>query len=219
MTGPLNVVKTTGRFFCCSPRCPNLSRAGLSNTTMTYIRSGREKFEPPGVSGDESQEGVVASFLRDQRPRVSGTHPTSTGIPAAVNTGRRTTGLVLRTQDEPAAVYGANRQSVFVDVRRLTAAWPLWQEDKNLACRNWARKVQRPNVRSRKTAVKTSTTPTAADVRRVISALDDQGRWVSTFDGGLHVGQLNLPIGTKYLSSSVFSHNLKVLSKYVQQHK
>ena len=70
-----------------------------------------------------------------------------------------------------------------------------------------------------KTAVKTSTTPTAADVRRVISALDDQGRWVSTFDGGLHVGQLNLPIGTKYLSSSVFSHNLKVLSKYVQQHK
>ncbi|MDG1896445.1 MAG: hypothetical protein P8J37_16200 [Fuerstiella sp.] len=69
------------------------------------------------------------------------------------------------------------------------------------------------------TAVSATVTPTATDVRRVIAALDKQGRWVSTFAGGLHVGQLKLPVGTKYLASSVFSRNLEMLSTYVQQHK
>jgi hypothetical protein len=63
----------------------------------------------------------------------------------------------------------------------------------------------------------TSTTPRVNfdDIRRIILALDERGRWVSTFGGERLVGQAKMPLGTKYLSSELFSRNLTALSEFL----
>ncbi|NNE93918.1 MAG: pectic acid lyase [Verrucomicrobiales bacterium] len=51
--------------------------------------------------------------------------------------------------------------------------------------------------------------PTVADV---LSSLDSEGRWVSTFQGEPLVGQPKFQPGEKYIDSAVFSRNLGILS-------
>jgi PelA/Pel-15E family pectate lyase len=53
------------------------------------------------------------------------------------------------------------------------------------------------------------------DVRRVVAALDADGRWVSTYAGEKLVGQPRFATGFKYLSSDVFSRNVETLSAYL----
>lgn len=52
-------------------------------------------------------------------------------------------------------------------------------------------------------------------VRRIIDALDEHGRWVSVSEGESQTGQLKFPPNTPYLSSAVFNRNVAVLSEYV----
>ncbi|MCI0359664.1 MAG: pectic acid lyase [Planctomycetaceae bacterium] len=52
-------------------------------------------------------------------------------------------------------------------------------------------------------------------VRMVIAALDDQGRWISTYAGERLVGQPKFKPGEKYISSAVFSQHLQTLRGYV----
>jgi hypothetical protein len=54
------------------------------------------------------------------------------------------------------------------------------------------------------------------EARRIIGELDEQGRWVSTYNGGLTVGQPKWKPGFQHLSSEVFSRNLSTLAFYVQ---
>lgn len=56
---------------------------------------------------------------------------------------------------------------------------------------------------------------TEADVRRILQALDDQGRWVSVHKGEKLVGQPRFAEGFRYLDSAVFSRNMELLSAYV----
>lgn len=58
-------------------------------------------------------------------------------------------------------------------------------------------------------------TPSAAEVKKVIAALDDQGRWVSEYAGERLVGQPKFDRGFKYLSSAVFSTNVETLAGYL----
>ena len=54
------------------------------------------------------------------------------------------------------------------------------------------------------------------EVRRIISELDDQGRWVREYGGERLVGQAKMPHGAKYLSSELFSANLATLAEFIQ---
>ncbi len=60
--------------------------------------------------------------------------------------------------------------------------------------------------------------PDPRDVRRILNELDAQGRWVSTYDGKRLVGQAKMQVGTKYLSSELFSRNIIALSRFVAEH-
>jgi hypothetical protein len=55
------------------------------------------------------------------------------------------------------------------------------------------------------------------EVRAIIAALDEQGRWISTYSGEPLVGQPKFRMGEQYLSSAVFSRNLETLSKYLAE--
>ena len=57
--------------------------------------------------------------------------------------------------------------------------------------------------------------PPDADIRRIISELDAQGRWISKFEGGMLVGQPKLQPGESYVSSAVFVRNMALLSEFV----
>jgi PelA/Pel-15E family pectate lyase len=52
-------------------------------------------------------------------------------------------------------------------------------------------------------------------VQRIVSDLDDQGRWVSTFAGEPLTGQPKFKQGQQYISSAVFSRNLDLLSRFL----
>ncbi len=55
----------------------------------------------------------------------------------------------------------------------------------------------------------------AAAVRRIISELDNQGRWTSTYAGERLVGQPKFERGFQFLSSAVFARNVETLSEYI----
>jgi len=57
--------------------------------------------------------------------------------------------------------------------------------------------------------------PTEAQVRKILQELDTEGRWVSTYAGGMMVGQPKFAAGFKFLASEVFNRNLEKLSDYV----
>lgn len=59
----------------------------------------------------------------------------------------------------------------------------------------------------------------AREVRQILAAMDDQGRWISVYASGLGghdlVGQPSFRDGQRYIDSGVFNHNMGVLSAYV----
>lgn len=55
------------------------------------------------------------------------------------------------------------------------------------------------------------------EIRRILQELDDQNRWVSTYRGGLVVGQPPFAPGFQHLSSEVFARNVAALSRYLKQ--
>jgi len=57
--------------------------------------------------------------------------------------------------------------------------------------------------------------PSEADARRILGALDDQGRWVTTHAGESLVGQPKFAQGFAYLNSAVFSRNVEILSDFL----
>ncbi|HEX5106170.1 MAG TPA: hypothetical protein VFV87_20260, partial [Pirellulaceae bacterium] len=59
--------------------------------------------------------------------------------------------------------------------------------------------------------------PSSDDVRRIISDLDDQGRWISTYAGERLVGQPKFKLGYQYLDSGVFSRNLNAISAFLEK--
>jgi hypothetical protein len=54
------------------------------------------------------------------------------------------------------------------------------------------------------------------DVESTIAALDEEGRWISTFAGEGLTGQPRFKSGDRYLSSAVFSRNLDTLSRFLK---
>ncbi|MFO0864506.1 MAG: pectate lyase [Gemmataceae bacterium] len=54
------------------------------------------------------------------------------------------------------------------------------------------------------------------EARKIIEALDEQGRWISTYAGERLVGQPRFADGFRYLSSDVFSRNMETLSEFVR---
>ncbi|PTX94625.1 pectate lyase [Opitutus sp. ER46] len=54
------------------------------------------------------------------------------------------------------------------------------------------------------------------EVRRILAALDPQGRWVSVYDGTDRlIGQPSFKKGFRYLGSNTFNYNLEILSQYI----
>lgn len=174
------------------------------------------KFEPPGISGDETQEVLETlmkiAFVTKERKYLE-------PIPAAAAWLKRSVlpGNVL-------ARYYELKTNRPLYMSRRGDTYTLTYDDSNLPSHyGWKTPArmetlgrQYARLRAGKSPVEPSTSRQLAQrASEAISTLDGQGRWVSTFDGERLVGQAKMPIGTRYLSSQVFSDNLTALSQFV----
>ncbi|MDI1248728.1 MAG: pectate lyase [Lacunisphaera sp.] len=65
-------------------------------------------------------------------------------------------------------------------------------------------------------AAKPSVKQLEREVRQILRALDQQGRWLTVYDGKARlIGQPKFAKGFRYLSSNDFNYNVEVLSKYL----
>ena len=175
------------------------------------------KFEPPGVSGDETQEVIetlvrIASVTSDKKYLEP--------IPRALDWLARS----LLPGDQLARYYEL-RTNKPLYMERNGKAYSLTHDDSRLPShygwktesrvgelrRLYAQAQSGPAEPTQPSGQSLASLRTKAD--RIIAALDKQDRWVSTFDGERLIGQMKLPVGTQYLSSEVFSQNLEQLSE------
>ncbi len=178
------------------------------------------KFEPPAVSGDETQEVlstllIIAEFTDNKKYLAP--------FPAALKYLRRS-----QLADGRFARYYELRTNAPLYMERSGDKYVLTHDDSNLPDHyGWKTDSQidqltnayQSAIGDAASTVKTSeakrSKQLATNVQQAISELDNAGRWISVSSGERLVGQLKLPAGTRYLSSAVFSERLELLSEYL----
>lgn len=175
------------------------------------------KFEPPGVSGDESQEALETLI---KIYGVTGDRKYLEPIPRALAYLRRSL-----LADGQLARYYELRSNHPLYMFRRGKVYSLTYDDSKLPKHYaWKTESRLDEIEERyerllrgKPALSTDTNDgdLADRVREIISELDDQGRWISVYRGERLVGQPKFPVGGSYISSEVFSRNLDLLSDYL----
>ncbi len=172
-------------------------------------------FEPPAVAGDETQEVietlmVIGTHLRDARYLQP--------IPDALAFLKKSL-----LPDGRLARYYELETNKPLYMTRNGKQYSLTHDDSNLPDHyGWKTESRIAELEARYQAIMSRapepvpTSVTEAEALKIVGALDDRGRWLSTYDGGLIVGQPSWKPGFVHISSAVFSDNLTRLSRYLQ---
>lgn len=174
------------------------------------------KFEPPAVSGWESQDAIATLLLiAEQTGDARYLEP----IPRALDYLRRS-----RLPDGRMARYYELQTNRPLYMERSQGTYVLTHDDSRIPdhygwkmpARIETLAMQYERVRDGgPTASALDREVLASRVRRVIAALDDSGRWISVFAGEPLPGDQTFREGDRYISSAVFSENLSLLSQYL----
>ncbi len=173
------------------------------------------KFEPPGVSGRESQD-AMDTLLKITR---------YTNNPKYLEPIPRALAYLKKSQlpDGRLARYYALKTNRPLYMFRRGKVYSLTYDDSDLPDHyGWKTESRLDQIARQYQAAKQNKpleVKTAKnlepEVRKIIKALDDQGRWMSHYTGERLVGQPKFKKGEAYLSSAVFSHNMTTLSEYL----
>jgi PelA/Pel-15E family pectate lyase len=175
------------------------------------------RFEPAAIAGRESQD-VLETLLKIHR--VTGNPKYLEPIPRALTYLRRS-----QLADGRLARYYELQSNRPLYMFRRGKNYTLTYDDGDLPQHYGWKVASRLNgierdykaARTGQGREQDDSAERAAEVRRVLDALDDQARWISAFDGEPLVGQPKFSPGERYLSSGVFSRNLELLSAYLQE--
>ncbi|MEM9644076.1 MAG: pectate lyase [Planctomycetota bacterium] len=174
------------------------------------------KFEPPAVSGGETQD--VISTLMDIST-ATGNKKYLKAIPPALAWLDRS---VL--PDGQMARYYELRSNRPLYMTRRGDIYRLTHDDSDLPSHyGWKVDARHQQLKRRFDRLQTGQSedgrfqpPEAIRrVNEIVASLDRQGRWCSVHDGRRLVGQPKLEVGQRYLSSQVFSDNLRLLSEFL----
>jgi len=192
---------------------PQPSWAQQYNYQMQPIWARR--FEPAAMAGDETQEAIgtlmkIAAFTGDDKYLEP--------IPAALAWLKRS----LLPDGQLARYYELETNRPLY-MNRRGKEYSLTYDDSKLPKHygwKWPSRIEK--LEAELAQIKSGNVPVRAlvtenEVRQILTQLDKQGRWISTYDGARLVGQAKMPIGAKYLSSEVFSTNLTSLSSFLIQ--
>ena len=174
------------------------------------------RFEPPGVSSSETME-VIATLVKIAY--VTGDSKYLKPIPAAaawlirsrLQDGKFARYYELKTNRPLYMTRAGKNYSLTYDDSQLPSHYAFKVKDRTAQLSRMYQRVQQGNSPE----VRPSEGELAQRASQIITSLDEQGRWVSTYDGKTLVGQTKMPVGTKYLSSKVFSQNVTLLSDYL----
>lgn len=171
------------------------------------------KFEPPGIAGDESQE-VIATLMKIAT--VTNNKKYLEPIPRALAYLQQS----LLPDGRLARYYELQTNRPLYMVRR-GKQYSLTNDDSNLPAHygwKWESRLNELSAQYKAVeagAVQKKQATSHVEVLKAIAALDEQGRWVSTYNGERLVGQAKMAVGAKYLSSEVFAGNVTLLSRYL----
>jgi PelA/Pel-15E family pectate lyase len=178
------------------------------------------KFEPPGVSGDESQEAIETLMLIY---RATNNMKYLEPIPTALKWLDKS-----KLRDNTLARYYELKTNRPLYMEREGEKYALTYDDRNLPDHYGWKTVSRiPLLRQQYGEAKSGKTaiePLPLDrltkeVASVVSAIDDQGRWKNSYQGERLVGQPKFKQGDVYLASEVFSRNLSTLAEFLERTK
>ena len=168
------------------------------------------KFEPPAIASRESQN-AVDTLLRIHQS--SGEKKYLEPIPRALAYLRRS-----RLPDGRLARFyelGTNKPLY------MTKAYELTHDDSDLPEHyGWKVKSRIDDLESAwHSGARVRKPPSAKRVREIFSALDAEGRWISTRTGTSSVGRPGFKAGEQFVASEVFIKNLELLSEYLAAHR
>ncbi len=167
------------------------------------------KFEPPALTAWEGQD-VMRTLIKIHRftGEKKYLEPVAKALPyykkLLLPDGRVARYYELKT-DKP--LYMDDQYRLTYDDSAAPSHYGWKQDARFDAIEKELQEAARPPARA--------AAPSEADVRKVLAALDDQGRWVSTYAGEPLVGQPRFASGFAYLNSAVFSRNVGILSDYL----
>tara|TARA_R110002095_G_scaffold48063_3_gene42782 strand:- start:5945 stop:7399 length:1455 start_codon:yes stop_codon:yes gene_type:complete len=176
------------------------------------------KFEPPAVTGGETQD-VIETLMNIYR--FSGDRKYLEPIPRALAYLKRS-----HLPDGQLARYNELRTNRPLYMERSGKKYSLTYDDSNLPRHyGWKIKSQWASLQRDYKAIESGKQKQASQpgrreltlqARKILNALDDQARWISTSTGERLVGQPKFPANSRYIASEVFSQNLETLSSYLQ---
>ena len=205
-----------GRFFLLA-QMPDPQPAWAQQYDEAMRPIWARKFEPPAIAGRESQ-GVIEALLKLHR---------HTGDAAYLEPIPRALAYLKRSllPDGRLARYYELKSNRPLYMTRKGDDYSLTYDDSALPDHyGWktASRIDELEAEYRAQVGHTRSTPVEpsppdpATVRAIIAGLDEEGRWLSIYWGGLIVGQPKFKPGYEYISSEVFSDNLKTLSAYLK---
>ena len=213
----LNALRKLGDFLLLAQMPePQPAWAQQYNYAMQPIWA--RKFEPPGISGDETQE-VLDTLITIAY--ATGDDKYLATFPIAMAWLRRS----ILSSGEVARYYELKSNRPLY-MTRVGDQYILTYDDSRLPDHyGWTTPSQIETLEKKYALVQKGKRPVLLSspkdemqaVQDAIRALDTRGRWVSTYNGETLIGQLKLPIGTRYLASQVFATNLNTLSNYLRK--
>jgi hypothetical protein len=179
------------------------------------------KFEPPGVSGDESQEVIetlmkLSSITKDPKYLQP--------IPRALEWLRKS----LLPDGRLARYYELRTNRPLYMTRKSKKVYKPTYDDSKLPG-HYGYKTQshldqlekdfqtlKGQLEQKQPPSPVKKVPAKQNVNAILKSLDDQGRWVSIYEGERLIGQAKFQLKTPYIASAVFSMNMETLSLYVR---
>lgn len=214
----LNAVKKIGDFLIHSqmPQ-PQPGWAQQYNYNMQPIWA--RKFEPPGISGDETQEAIET--LLDIVEHTKDTKYLKP-IPSAITWLKKS-----QLPDGQLARYYELKTNRPLYMERQGKVYSLTYSDSNLPAHyGWKTDAHIQELEQRVKLVKggkqvaqLSDADLEMRVKRILAELDNTKRWMTVSKGERLVGQPKIHNGMSYLSSEVFSNNLSELSEYIERQR
>jgi hypothetical protein len=213
----LNAVRKLGDFLLLA-QMPDPQPGWAQQYSYQMQPIWARRFEPPGVSGDETQE-VLETLMKIASS--TGDRKYLEPIPRALAWLQRS-----RLPDGQIARYYELKTNRPLYMTRRGDDYSLSYDDSNLPSHyGWKTELRVDEITKQYEAIgstnptaasKPSAVPTERQVQQVIGDLDERGRWVSTYRGERLVGQAKMAVNSQYLSSQVFSDNLIMLSDFLE---
>jgi PelA/Pel-15E family pectate lyase len=175
------------------------------------------KFEPPAVSGRESQGAIRVLMKVYER---TGDAKYLEPIPRALAWLDKS-----RLADGRLARYYELQSNKPLYMSRQGEKYSLTHDDSDLPDHyGWKTVDETAELRRLYEALRSSgkpaepaqlPLPTEVEIRTIIAALDAQGRWISRYGGEMVVGQPKFKPGEEYIASAHFAENVEKLARYL----